>query len=63
MDNKSFDISKISNADLIVMKTDYLKYAQLYKLVNAVRLYNKKVLYTSNNSIKNLAQRIMSKID
>lgn len=55
MDNKSFDISKISNADLIVMKTDYLKYAQWYKLVNAVRLYNKKVLYTSNNSIKNLA--------
>lgn len=62
IDNKSFDTSKISNADLIVIKTDYLKHAQWYKLVNAIRLCNKKVLYTSNNSVKSLTQRIVSEL-
>ena len=47
--NNAFDVKNIDNAEIIIIKTDYLSHAQYKKIIERVRKKNKKIVYCTNN--------------
>lgn len=44
-----FDTKLIDNADVVVIKTDYMSHAQYRRIIERARKKNKKVIYCTNN--------------